>query len=66
MKIKGYIYGIGVVMATLFASCDTDNMKEVFQETTMGAAFSFGAQSVSFPANGYELSLIHISEPTRH
>lgn len=54
MKIKGYIYGIGVVMATLFTSCDTDNMKEVFQETTMGAAFSFGAQSVSFPANGYE------------
>ncbi|WP_177601740.1 hypothetical protein [uncultured Phocaeicola sp.] len=54
MKIKGYIYGIGVAMAVLFASCDTDNMKEVFQETTMGAAFSFGAQSVSFPANGYE------------
>mgnify|MGYP000018610483 CR=1 FL=1 len=54
MKIKGYILGISVAMATMFTSCDTDNVKEIFQETTMGAAFSFGAQSVSFPANGYE------------
>lgn len=54
MKIKGYIFGIGVAMAALFTSCDTDNVKDVFQETTIGAAFTFGAQSVSFPANGYE------------
>ncbi len=54
MKIKSYIFGISVAMATLLTSCDTDNMKDVFQETTMGVAFSFGAQSVSFPANGYE------------
>lgn len=54
MKLRKYIYGIGVAMFTLFTSCDTDNMNDVFQETTLGAAFSFGAQSVTFPATGYE------------
>lgn len=54
MKIKGYLFGLGIAMATLFTACDTDNMGAMFQETTTGAAFSFASQSVSLPATGYE------------
>lgn len=41
-------------MTTLFASCETDNEKAIFEEANMGVAFEFAAQDVTFPANGYE------------
>ena len=25
MKVKGYIFGLGIAMMTLFASCETEN-----------------------------------------
>jgi len=54
MKVKGYLFGLGIAMMTLFSSCETENEKVVFEETNMGVAFEFAAQDVSFPANGYE------------
>lgn len=54
MKGIKYIVGIGIVMATLFTSCDTDNMGVVYESQTMGVIFATGSQSVSFPAHGYE------------
>lgn len=36
MKIKGYILGISVAMASLLvSSCDTDNLTDVYQSSTM-------------------------------
>ncbi|MDM8153281.1 hypothetical protein [Bacteroides gallinaceum] len=54
MKIKKYLFGLGIAMTTLFASCETDNEKAIFEEANMGVAFEFAAQDVTFPANGYE------------
>lgn len=54
MKSKVYILSISMAIGALFASCDTDNMNDTFTETTIGACFNFGAQSVTLPAEGYE------------
>lgn len=54
MKVKGYLFGLGAAMMTLFASCETDNEKAIFEEANMGVAFEFAAQDVTFPAEGYE------------
>lgn len=55
MKIKGYILGISVAMASLLvSSCDTDNLTDVYQSSTIGATFITASQSVSFPSSGYE------------
>lgn len=48
MKIKGYILGISVAMASLLvSSCDTDNLTDVYQSSTIGATFITASQSVS-------------------
>lgn len=41
-------------MATLFTSCDTDNMGDTYESKTMGVTFGTATQDVSFPAYGYE------------
>ena len=48
MKIKGYILGISVAMASLLvSSCDTDNLTDVYQSSTIGATFITASQSRS-------------------
>lgn len=54
MKGIKYILGISLALATLFSSCDTDNMGDIYENQTMGVSFATGTQSVSFPAHGYE------------
>lgn len=54
MKRLKYLLGISVAMATLFTSCDTDNMGDLYQSQTLGVTFETASQSVSFPAHGYE------------
>lgn len=54
MKGIKYLVGVGVAMATMFASCDTDNMGDLYQNKTMGVTFETASQSVTFPAHGYE------------
>lgn len=54
MKVKGYLFGLGIALATLCVSCDTDNEKAIFEESTMGVGFTFESLSVDLPATGYE------------
>lgn len=54
MKGIKYILGISLAVATLFSSCDTDNLGAVYESQTMGVTFATGTQRVSFPAHGYE------------
>lgn len=54
MKGIKYILGISLAMTTLFSSCDTDNVCDIYENQTMGVTFATGTQSVSFPAHGYE------------
>ena len=54
MKGIKYILGISIAMATLFTSCDTDNLGAVYEIRTMGVTFATGTQTVTFPAHGYE------------
>lgn len=54
MKGIKYILGISLAIASLFSSCDTDNLGPVSEIQTMGVTFATATQSVSFPAHGYE------------
>lgn len=54
MKGIKYILGISVAMATMFTSCDTENIGELYKSDTIGVTFEAEAQDVTFPAYGYE------------
>ena len=54
MKLKNYFLGLSVAVMGLLTSCDQDNEGPVYGGTTMGVTFAINAQSVSFPATGYE------------
>lgn len=54
MRLKKYFLGVCVAAMGLLTSCEQDNMGPVYESSTMGVTFSINAQSVSFPATGYE------------
>ena len=54
MKLKNYFLGLSVAVMGLLTSCNQDNEGPVYEGTTMGVTFAINAQSVSFPATGYE------------
>lgn len=54
MRLKNYFLGVCVAAMGLLTSCEQDNLGPVYEGSTMGVTFSINAQSVSFPATGYE------------
>lgn len=54
MKGIKYILGISIAITTLFTSCETDNLGDIYNHQNVGVTFATGTQSVSFPAHEYE------------
>ena len=56
MNIKTYILGLGALSMVAMSSCDTDNVRSIYENSTAGITFLTAEQEESFPEKATELA----------
>lgn len=56
MKLKKYFWGLCAITMLTCVSCDTDNEREIYQNTTEGITFLSDEQEAYFPEGSEDLS----------
>lgn len=54
MKLNKYILGVCMLATTLFCSCETEHITDIYQPENPGITFTHKKQSVNLPAQDYE------------